>query len=288
MSIVVYYPAYDEHHKQVLASFYRGLRSHYENGEARWAPSVAYEPESAPDLAVIFGVGKVAVPRSADRQTIIDGQLSHGGDVLVLETGYVHRERYFAAGFNGLNGRADFCNEGSPPDRWEALEVDLQPRGPGKALLLCGQVPWDASVQHSNHMAWVENTASRLAEDWPGELLLAPHPKGPQYDMGGWQRINGPIEEKLALAHACVTFNSNCAVDALIAGVPAVTMDEGSMAWDVTPHSLRDLVDIELPPRYQWAADLAYTQWTLEEFASGEAWSHLSQRYIPSPQGAPA
>jgi hypothetical protein len=30
-----------------------------------------------------------------------------------------------------------------------------------------------------------------------------------------------------------------------------------------------------MPPREQWLNDLAYTQWTLEELKSGEAWKHL-------------
>ena len=33
-----------------------------------------------------------------------------------------------------------------------------------------------------------------------------------------------------------ITLNSSVGVDAVLAGVPTVTMDEGAMAWDVTSH----------------------------------------------------
>jgi hypothetical protein len=84
-----------------------------------------------------------------------------------------------------------------------------------------------------------------------------------------------PIEEDLKGAHAIVTFNSNAAVDAVIAGIPAFAMDQGSMAWDVTEHDLARIEQPIRPDRDQWAAELAYTQWTQDEMARGWAWHHL-------------
>jgi hypothetical protein len=69
-----------------------------------------------------------------------------------------------------------------------------------------------------------------------------------------------------------VTFNSNSAVDAVLAGVPAYVEDEGGMAFDVASHTVGE---IHRPDRAQWAHDLAYCQWTVDEMASGATWEHL-------------
>jgi hypothetical protein len=52
-------------------------------------------------------------------------------------------------------------------------------------------------------------------------------------------------------------------------------MDPGSMAWDVTEHDLSRIEFPIKPDRDQWAANLAYTQWTMDEMARGWAWAHL-------------
>lgn len=46
-----------------------------------------------------------------------------------------------------------------------------------------------------------------------------------------------------------------------------------AMAWPVTAHSL--LEPLVMPEREWWAHDLAWTQWSLAELASGEAWAAL-------------
>jgi hypothetical protein len=48
------------------------------------------------------------------------------------------------------------------------------------------------------------------------------------------------------------------------------------MAWDETAHSTT--ADPVMPIRARWAAELAWTQWTIEEMASGECWEHVGDR----------
>jgi hypothetical protein len=68
-----------------------------------------------------------------------------------------------------------------------------------------------------------------------------------------------------------VTLNSSVAVDAVLSGIPSVTMDEGAMAWDVTSHD----GEIIKPPRRDWLHWLAWTQWTWTEIAEGKPWAHF-------------
>lgn len=186
--------------------------------------------------------------------------------VLVMELGYVgdRIKAWRSLGWNGLNGRARFpTGDGS---RWQRYFADvMRPWSyrDGYALLI-GQIPGDASVDSININRWLTNTR-RALEERGYEVRLRPHPlvRSPKRSLA----------DDLAKASVCVTYNSNTGVDAVLSGVPAVTMDEGAMAWPVTAHSLDD--DFIRPDRTEWAHNLAWCQWTMDEIASGEAWEHV-------------
>lgn len=279
MKVHVYYPAYDRHHRDVLEAFRDGVLA--SGDEVDLVPAAAYDPQEPPDIAVTFGVFKRAIRQSEDRGRVIEGQKAAGKPWLVLETGYVKRDRYYAAGWEGLNGRANFRNRDMPADRWDLLEVELQPwRDPVEAgpILLCGQVPWDASVQDHEHRAWLEDIAQQIMARSGRELLFSPHPLGPMYTVAGLQCAPGrTLLEKARGCWCVVTFSSNSAVEAAIAGIPVFAFDEGSMALPVANRSIANLDNPVTPDRTQWAHDLAYTQWTLEEFRAGLAWKHLTE-----------
>lgn len=78
----------------------------------------------------------------------------------------------------------------------------------------------------------------------------------------------------------CITYNSGAGVDAAVAGVPVITGNAGSFAWDVASHSL-DTVDTPYcPDRTQWLNNLAYAEWSLDEIAAGLPWRHLKPRIL--------
>lgn len=253
-------------HDAVLLAFYDGCAA-----EKKLTTDWHYQPS---DIAVVFGVYKSKVPVSYPRGTVIAEQRKRGLDVIVLETGYINRgdgeTHHYAAGFNGLNGRADFRNEDSPDDRAAKFPVQLLPwRRDGKHVLLCGQVPWDASVDHINFNAWLSVARESLARVTERPVRFRPHPQIAKPDMS--------LEEDLEDCWAVVTFNSNAAVDAAIRGVPVFAADAGSMAY---PIANKDLSHIEIPStpeRKQWLNNLAYTQWTQEEMRQGLTWAHLSR-----------
>lgn len=238
-----------------------------------------YEPS---DIAVIFGIRKDAVPASWQRGEIFRRQWEAGKTTVVLDSGYVkrgdHENAYHMVGVNGLNNRADFRNEGSPPDRWERLGVDLQPWKDGEHILICGQVPWDASCQHVPNQKWCQDAVYELQRFTKRPIRYRPHPKALEHCppiRGAEYSLRPTLREDLKDCWAVVTFNSNSSVDAVIQGVPVFTFDEGAMAKEV---SLSDFSRIEtpwMPDRAQWAADLAYTQWTPDEMGEGLPWAHL-------------
>lgn len=260
-------------HDLVLEAFAEGCGAEMVHG---WK----YEPSQ---VAVIFGVYKSKIPQSYPRGQIFRQQREKNLDVVVLETGYINRgdgeHHHYAAGFNGLNGRADFRNRNMPPDRAEKLGVELKPYRSGGPVVVCGQVPWDASVEGTDHPAWCQATVEKLRDYTDRKIKFRPHPlaRNAMKPLWGCETSTVPFPEDLKDAHAVVTFNSNSGVEALVDGVPVFVADRGSMCWEIANKSLMSIDVPTRPDRSQWLNDLCYAQWTLAELMSGEAWEHLTR-----------
>ena len=274
MSIVTAYVSGNSVHNRVIEAFAEGAG-------ALLLPFDRYRPG---DVAIVFGVRKERVPVSWPRGEIIHRQREAGGRVLILETGYLRRGDgpgdHYAAGWNDLNGRADFRNLASPADRWEKLAMELKPwREKGEHVLVCGQVPWDASVQHHDHIGWCQSIMAKLMRLTKRPIVFRPHPKVPNVNYGvlGTRVSRETLADDLRDCHAVVTFNSNAAVEAAIAGVPVFAFDAGSMALPIANQDLGLIEEPVMPDRGQWLSDLAYCQWSLDEFRRGLAWQHLTR-----------
>ena len=198
--------------------------------------------------------------------------------VLVMEIGYLPQDRsaeglqFVSCGWNGLNGRADFCNANSPSDRWQKHGHELPEwNAQGDYILLLGQVPGDQSHAHADiNSFYVEAIRGLAGIGLP--VVFRPHPLGSKAPAGCVLDTSESLEQALNGAAFAVTFNSNSGVDAVLNGTPVITMDKGSMAWDVSGH------EFALPPtpaREQWCYDLAYAQWSESEIREGDTWQHL-------------
>jgi len=258
-------------HDRVLMAFYEGCPV-----EKVIVKDFRYEPS---EVAVVFGVYKSKIKKSWPRGKVFRQQRQSNLDVVVLDTGYVNRgdgeNHHYAAGLNGLNGRADFRNKSMGPDRWDILGIPLRPYSRGEKIIFCAQVPWDGSVDHHDHLQWVEETASILKQVSSRAIVFRPHPLASLPPIKGLEYSLGPLAKDLSSAHAVVTFNSNSAVEALIEGKPVFAFDPGSMVWSLCNKNLSKLEEPEYPNRQQWARDLAYCQWTPYEMRKGLAWRHL-------------
>ena len=234
------------------------------------------------DVLVIFGWVKYVYKKSYEKQRLMD---AHNGPVIVLERGYLDRENYFAAGFGGINGRADFRNYNVPRNRWDRLCLELKPwiKG-GDYVLVCGQIAHDVAVQDSNHLDWCRETVKTIRK-MGYDVRFRPHPlmirqakkgRGFAYDVN-CEQTTGSLERDFAGAMAVVTQSSNTGVEAVIAGIPTIACDQSmTMTRGVSGRSLLDLADPVKSDREKWAHRLSYAQWTREEFRSGLAWRHLS------------
>lgn len=264
----------NENENYVLSAFHEGCGAE----DKTLADLDDYQPS---DVAVIMGTFKKFVPISYRRGNVYHRQLEEGLRTVILESGYINRgngpDNHYAAGLDGINGRAWFNNAGSPSDRLLKLGIKVQPwRITGEHILLCGQVPWDASVDFINFVEWAHRTAGRLQAVSSRRIVYRPHPLAytPTPD-GCVKSSNRALADDLKNCWACVTFNSNSAVEAAIAGIPVFAFDEGSMALPIANYSLDRIETPNMPDRTQWLSDLAYTQWTPAEMRTGEVWQRL-------------
>ena len=239
----------------IRASFQVGLERH------GWLVVCSYDYEPC-DLLVIWGVR---------RQDIIARQKAIGGEVCVLERGYLgDRFKYSSVSFGGgLNGRGEFRGDLSDPSRFNHLFPDLlkpwRHKPEGYALII-GQVPGDMSLRHANIDAWYQQTAKALKNSGYVDVFFRSHPKANCSAPQGIKRLEGTLQEALNGAALVITFNSNTGVEAACSGVPTIAMDQGSMAWEVAGHQVTEVIT---PDRESWASALAWKQWALDEMTSG-------------------
>ena len=112
------------------------------------------------------------------------------------------------------------------------------------------------------------------------EIVYRPKPtwKGASPIQGS--RFSGrdeSMKDVLRGAHALVTHGSNACFDAICAGIPCVVLGDG-VAKPISRTAIEDIEDLKMVrigERWQWLANLAYCEWKLSEFSSGEAWRHI-------------
>jgi hypothetical protein len=87
------------------------------------------------------------------------------------------------------------------------------------------------------------------------------------------------IHDDLEGAAVLVTHDTSCCFDAVLAGVPSIVLNNGV----ARPISSTKLKDINAPylathdERNAFFSDLAYCQWTLEEFSNREPWRYIEE-----------
>jgi hypothetical protein len=179
---------------------------------------------------------------------------------------------------NGRHPTSYFQRRSHPGDRAARLGVRIEPWRPrGSHVLVCGMSDKGAQACGFAPEQWERATIAKLSQVTDRPLVYRPKPSWygarplPGTDYSPREQT---FEEALQGAWCVVSHHSNCNVDALVAGVPSFCVD-GIAA----PLSESDLTKIETPcrpeGREQWVADIAYTQWTVDEIARGLPWRHL-------------
>lgn len=271
--VVVYIPTYNDKHCGILKDFAAGIPG------AIVKKAIKFKPGDA-DIGVVFGWFKYAYEPTMCKKPIIEHYLSMGsGRLIIVESAFQCRGKYYQIGWDGFAGYADFKSQEVSSDRWELLRIKSKPwrqDADGKCVVI-GQLTRDTQVQDMDHIAWCRATMQKCQRIYK-EVIFRPHPRYEDPSIYGIEEkywdINS-LRHTLAEARCVVTWNSTTGVDAIIAGVPVVAMDKGSMAWPLASHSLES--PLRNPSRREWLNQLGYSQWTQKEMRAGLPWRHLTR-----------
>ena len=199
-----------------------------------------------------------------------------GKDVLLMERGFIDRMNYCSLGWNGLNNRAQRRWLPINGCRFENLFGRmLRPwSADGDYALIIGQVAGDMAIKGVHIADWYAEAARQALKRFALPVKFRPHPMaiafGQREHVNGAETLYGDLQPALERAMVVITYNSNAGVDAVLAGRPTLSFDAGSMAWPVTAHEF--VIPGDEPDRATWAEQIAWSQFSVPEIASGDAW----------------
>lgn len=188
---------------------------------------------------------------------------------------------------NARHPTAYYRNPQHSPDRFEKFGVSIKPflraaKPTPAPILLAGMGDKGALAEGFQPEEWERWAIAEIRKHTDRAIRYRPKPSWKEArPIHGTEHSHRdtPIEKELEHCWAVVTHHSNVAVDAILAGVPAFCW--GGVGRE---KSLQDLAAIEDPlastNRYEWAADIAYTQWSIAEMRTGAPWRHLRQENL--------
>ena len=88
--------------------------------------------------------------------------------------------------------------------------------------------------------------------------------------------VNNKIKDDLDLSQVCVTFSSGSAIDSLIEGVPVITTDKRSFAYEVCDNEIKNILNPLTKNRTKLFESLSNIHWEFKEIQNAKAWSFFS------------
>jgi hypothetical protein len=232
------------------------------------------------DVAVIWSV--LWNGRMTGNKSVWEHYRNTGRNVIVLEVGGIRRGTTWKVGLNGINRGSYHSSRGNDSIRHSSLELKLKPwRTNGEFILLCGQ--HDKSLQWKNMPSmsnWIIQTVDTIRQYTNRPIIFRPHPRC-KLDHIERSLKNVYRQEPVMLANtydsydlkfdniwATVSWSSNPGPQSIIEGVPAF-VGPNSLAYDVANTDFKNIENPLMPDRQQWLNDYAWTEFTLEEIATG-------------------
>lgn len=165
-----------------------------------------------------------------------------------------------------------------PADRWEKLKIQLLPRQHGRKILIAAPDEKPCQVYGIDLAAWMNQTLTTIKRftDRPIEVR--------ERNKNRRVRLNDDFTNALKDVHAVVTFNSNAATEAIMAGIPAFVLAPCSAALPVANSSLDKIENPFYPDSdllQSWCRHLAYGQFHNTELANGMA-ARITQDLVDS------
>lgn len=254
------YPGYKRKARTICEAFAKGC-----NGKVMKANAVY-----AGGPAMVYGVSPYTL-------SVVIACHKAGEDVYIADNGYLRRDQYYRVTKNGWQvtepGKGDFT-------RLKNLNISISDWEPGGVhVLLCPPGEKYANIMGFSAVTWYRDTVRRIREYTDRQIVLRVKPdhKAIEHNYGPLPRLphNRHLHTDLINCKAVVVYNSNVAVDALLEGVPVVTLAECAASPLSTPIEQIN-TPVYSPEREAFAAHLAANQWNIEEIVNGTCWNALS------------
>ena len=262
----------------------QGLRR--EDDEFKILPKEDFHPEQLEGVDVVF-TGRVVTSGY-----IMEACAARGINFIYFDKGYFHRgwktddpDIYYRFSINSFQPLSYFQAIPRPADRWNKLGIRLKPRTRGERILITGCSQKFSNLHGFSNEDFIRNTVERLKKFTKRPIVYRPKSSDRHAaPVSGalFSHHQCKIEEELKNAHAVVTFSSNTAADALIAGVPAFVLGP-SIARPLSNTDLSQIENACFPSdkeRLQWCHDLAYCQWRVGEMEDGSLWRELKRLFF--------
>ncbi len=188
-------------------------------------------------------------------------------DYYHIDHGYMKRgyyDGYFRVSKNGLQADwwSDENAEKYPADRFRSMGVKPTPWKKNGTHIVFAPIATAVANLRGIHPGEWNGVVRDEIKRWTDRPVVV---KEKQSDV--------PIGEALKDAWCLVTYSSNTAIDAILAGIPTVVL--GPSAAEPVSWGLSDIEVPHYPDIEPWLNWLAYQQWTLEEMKRGECWAYV-------------
>lgn len=231
------------------------------------------EPTWTSEWVVMWGLGH------PEGQRVLRQAREAGVHVIGFDLGYWCRtdpHRKFRMAVDDHHPGVRLMAKRRPASRLEAdgivLREDSDSSGP---VVLVGMGYKSAATYSEEPGAWEKRTLSKIRRAWPGrQVVFRPKPGGGDHRPAGVPVVGDTgIEVVLRGASAIYCRQSNVAVDAIIAGVPAIAEEGAASAVcdrDLRAGHLPSKLSVEL--RREFLANLAWFQWSGAELRRAGTW----------------
>jgi hypothetical protein len=255
MSVVNCYPMHSKAKSVAICqAFARGCRGEVVGPRERWLPEPSF----------FYGI-------SDENQEHWAQALLHQDkiDWYYSDNSYFDKTRgtHFRVTKNRLQHTGLGTSDGS---RFASLGIEIKPwRTAGKHIVVCPQSDDFMRRIVGYNGNWLADTTQAL-------MLRTERPLKVRH----WQRDKAAaaatLHEDLRDAWALVTWSSAAAIEAILAGIPAVVSGQCAAKCVSIRMDEIETADPQGIDRHEWAAVLADNQWDLHEIKRGAAWSHLN------------
>lgn len=261
-----------------------GLGIQKEGDALRILSKTEFDPRDLENADIVF------TGRLSTSGPVMEACAARGVNFVYFDKGYFYRGWktddpgvYYRFSINAFQPLDYFQLIPRPGDRWKKLDVRVLPRQKrGSRIVVTGCSQKFSRMHGFTNEDFTRDVVAKLKALTDRPIVYRPKPTDnhPEHIPGTiFSYDQRSIEEELKDAYAVVTFSSNAAADAVIAGVPAFVLGP-SIARPAANTDLAKINDPWFPSdkeRMQWCHDLAYCQWTAGEMEDGTMWRELKR-----------